>query len=57
MSDPTPAPTVDELDQAVIDASRDLADAQQEEPLNPARIAACREAVLAARAARGWPYA
>jgi hypothetical protein len=49
--------TVDQLDQAVIAAARALADAQQEEPLDPQAIATARQALLDARAARGWPYA
>jgi hypothetical protein len=50
------APTTDALDQAVIDAGRELADAQLAEPRDPERIAAAREALVAAREARGWPY-
>lgn len=50
-------PTTDDLDQAVIDAGRELADAQLADPRDPERIAAAREALVAAREARGWPYA
>lgn len=56
--EPAPAaPTVDELDQAVIDAGRRLADAEQEDPRDPVKVAQRREELVAARAARGWPYA
>lgn len=57
MTQPTAAAQTDALDQAVIDASRAMTDAQQAEPLDLERIAAARQALVDARAARGWPYA
>jgi hypothetical protein len=54
MTDPTPAPSTQELDQAVIDAGRALAEAQRATPRDPDAIDAARSALLEARAAR-WP--
>lgn len=51
MTSPTPAQI---LDQAVIDAGRELARAWQERSVDPAAIAAARERLLNARDARGY---
>ena len=51
------SPDVDVLDQAIIRAGRELANARLEKPPDPERIAAARQAFTEAREARGWPYA
>jgi hypothetical protein len=51
---PDPAPTAAELDQAVIDAGFELARAELAQPRDPLRVAAARQALIAARTAR-WP--
>jgi len=50
------APTTAELDQAVVDAGYELVNAHRETPRDPKRIAAARDALVAARKAR-WPDA
>jgi hypothetical protein len=44
------------LDQAIIDAGREMAEAQREQPRDPDRIDAARTALEQARTAR-WPDA
>jgi len=48
------APTPAELDQAVIDAMRALAVARQADPQDPAAVESARQALIAARTARGY---
>lgn len=50
-----PPPDVFDLDQAVIDAGRDLLDAMTAEQPDPAAVAAAREALKAARRTR-WGH-
>jgi hypothetical protein len=54
---PTPAPTLPELDKAVLDAMRALAVARQANPCDPAAVTAARTQLVNARAARGYPSA
>ena len=53
MTTPTPA----DLDQAVIDAMRALAVARQADPQDPAVVEQARQALIAAREARGYESA
>ena len=55
MTNPIPA-EVAALDQAVINAGRELARAELERPRDPQRVAEARAALIAAREAR-WPGA
>jgi hypothetical protein len=52
----TPA-EVDALDQALIDAGNALIAAEDEVPRDPEKVARLRDELVAARTARGWPYA
>lgn len=54
MTDPTPAPTPAELDQAVLAAFIALAVARQADPQDPEAVEQARQDLLAARAARGY---
>lgn len=56
MTDPTPTPTTQELDQDVIDAGEALIDAETAEVRDPDAIEAARVALRDAYAAR-WPNA
>lgn len=51
------APTLIQLDQAVIDCMKALAVARQTTPPDSEAIVAAREALVAARAARGYASA
>lgn len=51
------APTPADLDKAVIDAMAALAVARQADPQDPDAVKAARQALIDARAARGYPSA